>query len=261
MERNSKPDFNFDTKGKRLFLGLSTFTLILMMVITTILWWFVSPRLHEINEVFATVSLSALRIFFFVLLLGTILVLLTSYTGKNLLVAKIAILAYIKILFPVTVLIGSIFGISKEKIRESFVNVNNSFIKSLKKKVKPSEVLLLLPHCLQNSDCLIRLTYDILKCKRCGKCDIKELCEVIEKYDIKAAIATGGTLARKIVIENKPKFIVAVACDRDLVEGMREVFPIPIYGVLNQRPQGPCFNTRVNVKKIDAALNALRIRS
>ncbi|MCF7793457.1 MAG: DUF116 domain-containing protein [Candidatus Cloacimonetes bacterium] len=261
MEKNSRTDFDFDTKGKRLFLGLSTFTLILMMLITTILWWFVSPRLHEINEVLAAVSLTALRIFFFILLLGNVLVMLTSYTGRNLLVAKIAILAYIKILYPVTIFVASILGISKEKIRESYVHVNNSFIRSLKKKLKPSDILLLLPHCLQNSDCLIRLTYDIHKCEKCGKCDIKDLCEIIYKHKIKAAIATGGSLARKIIIENKPKFIIAVACDRDLVDGMREVFPIPIFGVLNQRPEGPCINTKVDTKKIDSALNVLLTRS
>lgn len=67
-------------------------------------------------------------------------------------------------------------------------------------------------------------------------------------------IATGGTLARKIIIENKPNFIIAVACQRDLVEGIQEVFPIPVYGVLNQRPEGPCVNTRVDVSKIEKAL-------
>jgi len=257
MKKDSKTDFSFDTKGKRLFLGLSTLTLILMMVVTTALWWFISPRLHDINSILANVSITVLRIFFFILLLGTVLVLLTSYTGKNLLVARIAILAYIKILYPVTLFISSIFGISKEKIRESFVHVNNSFIKAIRKKLKPSDILLLLPHCLQNSECLIRLTYDIFKCEKCGKCDIKDLCGIIEKYNIKASIATGGNLARKIIVENKPKFIIAVACDRDMVDGMREVFPIPIFGVLNDRPEGPCINTRVVSQKIDLALAAL----
>ncbi len=257
MAKDSKTAFDFDTKGKRLFLGLSTFTLILMMLVTTILWWFISPRLHEISELLANISLTALRIFYFILLLGTLLVLLTSYSGRNLLIARIAIVAYIKILYPITIFISSLLGISKEKIRTSFVHVNNSFIRSLKKKLKPSDILLLLPHCLQNSDCLIRLTFDIQKCEKCGKCDIKELCNIIKKFGIKAAIATGGTLARKIVIENKPKFIIAVACDRDLVDGMREVFPVPIFGVLNQRPHGPCIDTKVDTKKIDQALNAL----
>ncbi|MDP8267549.1 MAG: hypothetical protein P9L97_02360, partial [Candidatus Tenebribacter davisii] len=119
-------DFKINTKNKNLFLILSTITLILMMVITTLLWWFVSPRLHEISILLASLSLTALRIFFFILLLGTILVLLTSYSETNLLVARFAIRAYIKILYPVTLLLGRSLGISKERIRESFVSVNNS---------------------------------------------------------------------------------------------------------------------------------------
>lgn len=250
-------DFKINTKGKGLFLILSTITLILMMIITTILWWFISPRLHEISIVLAGLSLTALRVFFFILALGTILVLIISYTETNLLVARFAIRAYIKIIYPVTLLLGRLIGISKDKIRKSFVSVNNSFINALKKKFDPSELLILLPHCLQHTDCDIRITTDITKCKNCGKCDIAKLCEISAKYNIKMAIATGGTLARKIIIENKPKFIIAVACERDLVEGLREVFPIPVYGVLNLRPEGPCVNTRVITQKIESAMVAL----
>ncbi len=249
--------FKINTKGKSLFLILSTITLILMMVVTTLLWWFISPRLHEISIILAGLSLTALRIFFFILALGTILVLLISYTETNLLVARFAIRAYIKIIYPVTLLLGRSLGISKEKIRESFVSVNNSFINAIKKQFDPSGLLILLPHCLQHIDCDIRITTDVTKCKRCGKCDIAKLCEISKKYKIKMAIATGGTLARKIIVDNRPKFIIAVACDRDLVEGLREVFPIPVYGVLNLRPEGPCVNTRVLTEKIESALSAL----
>lgn len=258
---NSKTDFNFNTKGKRLFFILSTSTLILMMAITTALWWAVSPRLHEISVLVAEFSLTALRIFYFILLLGTVLVLLTSYTEKNLLIARFAIRAYIKVLYPATLFFGKLIGITTEKIRESFVHVNNSFVKSIKKKFKPEEILILLPHCLQNYDCEIRLTTDITRCNQCGKCDIKELSKISRKYKIKMVIATGGTLARKIVIENKPKFIIAVACDRDLVDGMLSVFPIPICGILNDRPEGPCINTRVAADNIDLILTSILLKS
>ncbi len=252
-------DFEINTKGKNLFLVLSTITLLLMMIITTLLWWFISPRLHEINDILANLSLNALRIFYFILVLETILVYLTSYTEKNFLIIRFFIRVFIRILYPVTLFLGRIFGFSKERIRESFVHVNNSFIKSLKKKFKSSELLILLPHCLQNTECEIRITVDINKCKKCGKCNIGDLAEIADKYNVPIAIATGGTLARKIIIENKPKFIIAVACDRDLVEGMHEVFPIPVYGVLNERPQGPCVNTKVNIVNIESALNKILV--
>ena len=139
-------------------------------------------------------------------------------------------------------------------MRESFIHLNNSFLRAIKTKFDSSQILILLPHCLQNTDCGIRITTDIYKCEKCGKCDIGKLTELSEKYNIPIAIATGGTLARKIIVENRPKFIIAIACQRDLVEGLREVFPIPVYGILNDRPEGPCFNTKVKVKKIDLAL-------
>jgi hypothetical protein len=67
---------------------------------------------------------------------------------------------------------------------------------------------------------------------------------------VKIAIATGGTLARKIIIQTKPRCIIAVACQRDLVDGLIDVFPIPVFGILNERPNGPCINTDVNINQI-----------
>ncbi len=250
-------EFEINTKGKGLILVLSTITLILMMIITTLLWWFISPRLHEISNILASLSLTLLRFFYLVLISGSILIYLTSLLERNFLIAKFAVRAFIKILFPLTVFLGSLIGIRKDRIEESFVHLNNAFIKAVKKKFKHSEILILLPHCLQNSDCGIRITYNIKNCERCNKCDISELVKISDEYDIKIAIATGGTLARKIVIENKPKMIVAVACERDLVDGLREVFPIPVYGLLNERPEGPCFNTRVSVEKMKMVLKYL----
>jgi hypothetical protein len=72
---------------------------------------------------------------------------------------------------------------------------------------------------------------------------------------MKIAIATGGTLARKIIVDTKPRCIIAVACQRDLVDGLMDVFPIPVYGILNIRPHGPCINTTLDVSIISNFLN------
>jgi hypothetical protein len=48
-----------------------------------------------------------------------------------------------------------------------------------------------------------------------------------------------------------------VACERDLTSGIKDCYPLPVIGVLNDRPFGPCFNTRVDVEKIDAALQSV----
>jgi len=250
-------DFEINTKGKDLFLALSTVSLVIMIIITTLLWWFISPRLHEISGFLAGLSLTLLRIFYFVLILGTILVYLTCYLERNFLIANFAVATFIRVLFPVSLFIGKIIGFNKDKIRESFVHVNNSFVKALRMKFKSDDILILLPHCLQNTDCGIRITFDINNCEECGKCSIHHLKKLSQKYNIHIAIATGGTLARKIIVENKPKLVIAVACQRDLVSGIQEVYPIPAYGILNDRPFGPCFNTTVSIEKIENAIKSL----
>lgn len=244
-----------DHKKKNLFLFLATFSLIIAMAVTTLLWWFISPRLHEIHGTAAFTVLTALRMFYIVVILGIGSILLTCYFERNLLIVKPAVRLAIRFLFPVTIFFGRIFGIPKDQVRESFVHVNNTFVKVLKKKFKPERVLILLPHCLQWNECPYRITVNMGNCRECGKCNISELKKLAEKTGVKIAIATGGTLARKIIVQNRPQLILAVACERDLVDGLNDVFPIPVYGVLNERPEGPCVNTRVVVDLLDTALD------
>ncbi|MCD4830077.1 MAG: DUF116 domain-containing protein [Candidatus Cloacimonetes bacterium] len=245
-----------NTSGKGLFLFFAIVGLFLLMAVTTLLWWLVSPQLHIISELLAIVLLYTLRLFYLVILIGIVLVLLTCYTGRNFLVIRFAVRLSMMILYPVALLLGRLF-LSRDRLQESFVHVNNSFIKSMKGRFIPARVLILLPHCLQQTACGIRITLDIGRCQSCGRCDIGELKELARRYGVPIAIATGGTLARRIVVKNRPKFIIAVACHRDLVSGIQDVFPIPVYGVLNDRPEGPCVNTRVAVERIEHALQAV----
>lgn len=246
-----------DHKRKHLFLILSTVSLIMLMIITTLLWWFISPRLHEINKLFASSVLNILRLFYFIVVLGIVLLLLTSYLERNFIITRTAVRLALRFIFPSTVLLGRLVGIRKDRIRESFVHVNNTFVKVMSGRYSPGDILILLPHCLQNTECLIRVTVDINNCKECGKCKISDLKKLARKTGVKIAIATGGSLARRIIIKHKPKFIIAVACERDLVDGLLDVFPIPVFGVLNERPFGPCVNTSVDVDVIESALEKI----
>jgi len=122
---------------------------------------------------------------------------------------------------------------------------------SRKYNVKSECILLLLPHCLQKSLCVHRITYDINNCKMCGECDIFELIRIKEKYGLQIYLVTGGTIARKAIIDLKPEVIVAVACERDLISGLGDVEKIPVYAIINDRPKGPCFDTKVDVKEVE----------
>jgi hypothetical protein len=163
-------------------------------------------------------------------------------------------LVVIKFLLPMIEFVGRVLGLDKDRIRQSFIAMNNSLVISQRYKVRPDRILILLPHCIQLFDCEIKVTGDVNKCVLCGRCDIKGLVEIGRKYGIDISVATGGTLARKVIVEKRPKLVLAVACERDLTSGIKDCYPLPVIGVLNLRPHGPCFNTIVDVGAIDAAL-------
>ena len=152
------------------------------------------------------------------------------------------------------IVLGRMLGISKEKVQQSFVEVNNLLVKAKCSEARPKRLLLLMPHCLQFNDCAIKVTSDASKCKACGKCKIKDLVELSNKYGVHLSVATGGTLARRRVAEAKPEAIIAVACERDLTSGIQDAYPLPVIGILNERPFGPCFNTSVDIAKVAEAL-------
>jgi hypothetical protein len=149
--------------------------------------------------------------------------------------------------------LGTILKSRKEGYRRVVIHLNNTLVRG--EEVKTKKILLLLPHCLQRDECAIRLTRNIYNCRRCGKCEIADLIEMAEKNRIDLFVATGGTLARKVVAEVRPGAIVAVACERDLSGGLADTYPIPIIGIINERPHGPCVNTRVDLEMVKDAIN------
>ncbi len=143
---------------------------------------------------------------------------------------------------------------NRDLIRESFLHFNNEIVLTNNSGISRQQILVLLPHCLQSSTCKIRITNNINDCESCGLCDIASVREMIGKYDVKSAVATGGSLARKLIKDTNPDVIIAVACHRDLVDGVRESWKYPVYALLNDRPKGPCFETSVSVKAIEFAI-------
>lgn len=156
----------------------------------------------------------------------------------------------LKAIYPVLMLFGA--GDYKEKLQGFVIKLNNKLV--LGEKPKVSRVLILLPHCLQIDDCKIRLTHNIRNCAGCGRCAIKDLIAMSDDLGIDLFVATGGTLARKIVMETRPNAIVAVACERDLSSGIADIYPMPVLGIQNERPFGPCLNTKVNIEYIREAI-------
>ncbi len=239
---------------RRLFIGLVMLTSFIVVLFLASLWvvpYYGFKAIHPLAPWIAGV-------FIFIAILAVVWasagLLLNAAFGRSLPFFRKMRGVTVKLFLPIMTLLGRIFGISKNSIRSSFIRVNNELVLSEAGVYKPSEILLLMPHCLQKSKCKIRLTYDIYNCKRCGKCPITGLLELSDRYGIFLAIATGGTIARRIVVQRRPKIIIAVACQRDLASGIQDTYPLPVYGVLNERPHGPCLDTLVPLDHLEKAI-------
>lgn len=165
----------------------------------------------------------------------------------------------INMLFPVAVRLGKLFGISRRRLEGSFIAVSNLLFNRMGIRVPADRLLVVTPHCLQLASCPHKITRDPENCKRCGRCDIGALVTLSHEMGFHFFVATGGTLARQIVYKTRPKAVLAIACERDLMSGIQDVYPLPAVGVLNIRPNGPCYNTHVDMDEVRAQLEKIII--
>ena len=159
----------------------------------------------------------------------------------------------LKILYPFLMLAGSLSKKKKESYQKFIINLNNKLVR--KQSYTAKNILVLLSHCLQRNECKIRLTHNIYNCERCGKCEIRDLIQIADENHLNIFVATGGSLARRIVYEVKPEAVIAVACENELSSGIADIYPLPVLGIANERPFGPCLNTSVDLNKIREAIN------
>ena len=242
---------------KRLFITLMGATCLIVVEVIFLAWWVPNRGLANIHPTLPHVVGIIMVVLCGIAIIGTGLLVLTTALGKDIFLTRFMRLVVIKFLLPVIEFVGRVIGLDKDRIRQSFVAMNNSLVMSQRMKIKADRILVLLPHCIQLSDCEIKVTGDVHKCIQCGRCSIKGLVDVGRKYSVDISVATGGTLARKVIVEKRPKLVLAVACERDLTSGIKDCYPLPVIGILNERPFGPCFNTVVDVSKIDAVLSQI----
>lgn len=246
-----------DGKGKkRIFILLGMVMMLCYFAIFGVIWLLMTTSSQELRQVMMT-GFAALFVCTF-LLMGaglTFLVIGLLRRSASPVVQKIG-RNIVDLFYPMTMWVGRLFGVSKEEIEDSYIKINNQMTVSQDRKYRPEEILILAPHCLQNTNCPHKITIDVQNCHRCGKCSVAGLLDIAEETGVNLVVASGGTFARKLAKEYQPKAIVAIACERDLTSGIKDMNAqhIPVVGVLNERPNGPCYNTTVQICKVRQAL-------
>lgn len=150
---------------------------------------------------------------------------------------------------------------NKKKYNQTrkLVSLNNSYVMKKMKQKPPRKVAILLPHCIQNYSCPHKITSNIENCRECGLCKIGDLLALKRDMGIGIKVATGGTLARKFIKDEKADLIIAVACERDLVTGIYDALPMSVYGVYNKKVNGPCISTDVSIGEIKIVLDKIKL--
>jgi len=240
------------------FLGVCWASLIILFCIEAGMFYLVEPRVAAMGHHLSLIIGLGMALFFMVPFGGLSLITISALSGIDLLYPHGRASVTIKVLFPIAATLATLIGINRNRLRTSFVKVNNALTISQRKRIMGDRILVLLPHCLQIDVCHRKITGDVNNCVKCGRCPVGSVVEIGEKYGLHMEVVNGGTLARRRVATFRPDGIVAVACERDLTFGIQDAHPVPVYGVINDRPNGPCVNTCVDMNMVEEAVRFFR---
>ncbi len=240
---------------KRIFLSLFLGAGIIYALVFLAIWFVISLNSPVLNQIL-TVGLLSAAIVILAIVSGGIFFLVLSLMEVNL-PPKLSRISrnLVDFFSPAVFRLAKTMGISEEVVSDSYIKLINQLNARGKIHYAPQDVLILAPHCLQKADCPYKITVDAKNCHRCGRCSINGLLKIAEERGVNLAVASGGTFARKAIRDQHPKAVVAIACYRDLSSGMQDMKNVPIIGVLNERPNGPCYNTTVQLCRVNQALD------
>lgn len=146
----------------------------------------------------------------------------------------------ILLLWGPAVFLGGYIGIARDRLAHSFVE-NANRLSPMSRRARPGDALLILaPRCLNPQ------TMAQLKARASA-------------LHARFVVATGGEEARAAVYHDGRVAVLAIACERDLVAGLREVLTRrAVLGLANRRPEGPCCRSEVDLDACDRHLTTLQ---
>ena len=140
-------------------------------------------------------------------------------------------------LMRVTSRVADRFG-RRDLVENAAVKVYNALAVVRAKAVGKGELLLLIPRCL-------------------SKAALDGVLALSGKYEVPVFVATRGQLARRVIKERRPRAVVAVACERDMVSGLHDVAGrVPVLGLTMTLPAGPCKDAGLDLEQLERWVQA-----
>lgn len=223
-------------EGMTLFLFFAALVVVLLSSACFGFVYLVSPRLAQWHASLPTLAWIAAILFTVLAVVWFILLALTATTKRKLAFSPLALKTLFNMVFAGTFQVASIFKISRDRVGHSFVRLSNTVSRALKPAHREENLLILLPRCLTKEQ-------------------LREINALKDRYPLSVHTVSGGELARKKVKEIRPTAVIGVACERDLVSGIRDVGSrFSVIGIPNQRPEGPCKDTIIDMKELIDAI-------
>jgi len=160
------------------------------------------------------------------------------YGGRNLLPERLLERGPYLQLMNYTSLLARSFG-KRDWVEHAAIDVYNTLAEQRGRKVGKGELLVLIPRCL-------------------SKQALDGVLEIAGRYEVPVFVATRGQLARRVIRERRPRAVVAVACERDMMTGLRDVAgKLPVLGLTMQLPNGPCRDATIDLGQMERWVQGL----
>jgi hypothetical protein len=221
-----------------LFFRFAALTIATTLAGLALLLYLVGPRLAGVWRPAPDVLWIALAVLAAAHWLYWGLLVASFYAGRNLLPERLLERGpYLK-LMNYTSLLARTFG-KRDWVEHAAIDIYNTLAERRGRTVGKGELLVLIPRCL-------------------SKQALDGVLEVAGRYEVPVFVATRGQLARRVIRERRPRAVVAVACERDMMTGLRDVAgKLPVLGLTMQLPNGPCRDATIDLTQMEKWVQSL----
>ncbi|HEY3220721.1 MAG TPA: DUF116 domain-containing protein [Gemmatimonadales bacterium] len=221
-----------------LFFQFATVTVAAAAGALALLLYLIGPRLGALWSPLAGTLWSGLGVFAALSWLYLSVLAVSFYSGRNLLPERLLERGPYLQLMNYTSLIARGFG-KRDWVEHAAIDVYNTLAERRGRTVGKGELLVLIPRCL-------------------SKQALDGVLEIAGRYAVPVFVATRGQLARRVIRERRPRAVVAVACERDMMTGLRDVAgKLPVLGLTMQLPNGPCRDAAIDLDQMEKWVQGL----
>jgi uncharacterized protein len=216
----------------RLFFAWSAATLLVLLAAVALVLFLLTPRIGTLHGAAPALLWGGLLLAAIALGTWWSLLFLSHRLGRPILPERLAERGPFLRLMRLTSRLAARFG-RRDWVENSAVKIYNALAVMRGRKVGQGELLLLIPRCL-------------------SKVTLDGVLGIAGKYGVPVFVATRGQLARRVIRERRPRAVVAVACERDMVSGLHDVAgKIPVLGLTMTLPAGPCKDAALDLGQLE----------